>query len=603
MKILAAVLCMYPMLALPGVAAAQPDPNKVLRYAFEIAETSFDPHKVSDVYSSIVNNGMYDAPLRYDYLARPPKMVPNTLVAMPEVSADLMTLTLKVKPGTYFADDPAFKGKKRELVAEDYVYSMKRVLDPKLSSPVVGELDGTVADLDEFLVRVRKAGKMDYDTPIAGIRTIDRYTLQIKLKKPKYNFIYQLADCRVTCAVAREVVETYKNDFAAHPVGTGAYVLSSWKRSSKMVFVPNPNFREVYFDGEPASDDKEGQAILAALKGKRLPIVGRVEVDVIEETQPRWLAYLNQEHDLLWRLPEEFANQAIPGNRLAPNLKKRGMHFEQVAGLDLTYAYFNLDDPTIGGYTPDRVALRRAINLAYKTQDEIAVIRKNQAIKAQTPFSPGVAGYDPNFQTSASEYDPAKAKALLDMYGYIDRDGDGYREMPDGKPLVLVVASPPTARDLQFDELWKRSMDEIGIRTDYRKAKWPDLLKEAYAGKLMMWQLGSSSAAPDALSSLTNLYGPNAGLKGNLSNFRLAEFDRLYERAELLPHGPERTKVFQEAAKLMVAYAPWKLNTHRVYTDMWYPYVIGFRRPLIQTQNWWRYVDIDLEKQKAYRGK
>src|SRR4029079_3894538 len=157
--------------------------------------------------------------------------------------------------------------------------------------------------------------------------------------------------------------------------------------------------------------------------------------------------------------------------------------------LDLTFNYFNMDDPTVGGYAPEKVALRRAITLAYKTQDEIAIIRKGQAIVANTPYSPGVAGYDPNFRPSANDYDVPKAKALLDMFGYVDRDGDGYREMPDGSPLVLNFNSTPTARDSQIDELWKRSLDDVGIRLAVRKAKWPDLLKEAYAGKLMVWSL------------------------------------------------------------------------------------------------------------------
>ena len=595
------VLCASAATLVAGEAPAQPNPGKVLRYAFEIAETSFDPHKVSDVYSIIVNNGMFDAPLKYDYLARPPKLIPNTLAAMPEVSADLMTLTLNVKPGIFFADDPAFKGKKRELIAEDYVYSMKRLLDPQLAAPEIGELEETIVGAAELLTRVRKANQMDFDSPLEGLKALDRYTLQIKLTKPKYNFIYNLADCRISCAVAREVVEAYPQDLSAHPVGTGAYMLAGWKRSSKMEFVANPNFREEYFDGTPAADDTSGQAILAKMKGRRLPMVGRVEVSVIEEMQPRLLAYLNNEHDLLWRLPEEFANQVVPNRKLAPNLVKAGMQFESLPALDLTYAYFNMDDPLIGGYTPDKIALRRAINLAYKTQDEIAIIRKNQAIPAQAPYSPGVAGYDPNFRTIASEHDPVKAKALLDMYGYIDRDGDGYREMPDGSPLVLRYNSTPTDRDRQMDELWKRSMDEIGIRITVRKGKWPDLLKEAYAGKLMMWQLGSSFSAPDALRVLNDLYGPFAGMKGNITNFRLAEFDRLYEKAELLPHSPERTLVFQEMAKLVAAYAPWRINTHRINTDIWYPYVIGFRRPQILVQNWWKYVDIDLDKQQAMR--
>jgi ABC-type transport system substrate-binding protein len=586
-------------LCLAASAVFAADAAKVFRYAIEVSETSLDPQKVSDLYSNTINGAVFDAPLTYDYLARPLKLKPNTLASLPEISADGMTYTLRVKPGTYFSDDPAFNGKKRELVAEDYVYSIKRLMDPALSAPLLAEVEGYIVGSDEALAKARKAGRFDYDAPIEGLRALDRYTWQIKLTKPYYVFIYNLTDCRVSCAVAREVVEKYGGDVGSHPVGTGPYRVAFWKRSSKIVLEPNPNYREEYFDGEPAADDAEGQAILRLQKGKRMPMVGRIELSIIEAQQPRWLSFLNGEMDLLWRVGEEFANVALPNNKLAPNLARRGISMAQIPALDLTFNYFNMEDPTVGGYTPDKVALRRAISLGYKTQDEIAIVRKNQAIQAQTPYSPGVAGYDPNFRTSAGEYNPAKAKALLDMFGYVDRDGDGYREMPDGSPLELKFNSTPTERDKQIDELWKRSMDEIGIRMTVRKAQWPDLLKESNNGKLMFWQLGGTASSPDADTWLTSLYGPNAGFKGNRARFRLAAYDRLYEQARVMRDSPERTKIYQEMAKLVVAYAPWKINTHRILTDLWYPWVVGFRRPPVQSQNFWKYVDIDLSKSGA----
>ena len=583
--------------------SAQPDPNKILRYAFEVAESSFDPHKNSDVYSNIVNNAIFDAPLRYDFLARPPKLIANTLVAMPEVSADYKTYTLRVKPGIYFADDAAFGGNKRELTAGDYVYSIKRLFDPKLAAPQLSEVEGYIVGSEQLMQRVRKANQMDYDTPLEGLKALDRYTFQVKLNESKPNWIYNFADGRVSNAVAREVVEMYKEDIVAHPVGTGPYRLTSWKRSSKMVFEFNPNFREEYFNGKPNANDEAGQAILARLKGKRLPMIGRVEVAIIAEQQPRWISFLNREFDLLWLMPEDFGNMAVPNRKLAPNLQKVGVVMEQIAGMDLTYIYFNMDDPIVGGYTPDKIALRRAISLGYKTSDEINIIRKALAVPAHTPYPPMVAGSDIAFRTSANEYDPAKARALLDMYGFMDRDGDGYREMPDGTPLVLRFNSSPSDRDKQFDELLTRSMDEIGLKLTVRKAKWPDLLKESNAGKLMMWQLGNTASAPDASATLSDLYGPNAGFKGNRARFKLAAFDQAYEKAEQMPHSPERTKLYQEMARLTVAYAPWKINTHRILTDMWYPYLIGFRRPLIQTQNWWKFVDIDLDAKKQFEAR
>ncbi|MGZ5100910.1 MAG: ABC transporter substrate-binding protein [Usitatibacter sp.] len=515
----------------------------MLRYAFDVAETSLDPQKVSDTYSMTVNSAIFDTPLDYDYLARPLKLKPLALASMPQISADGMTYTLRVKPGIFFADDPAFGGRKRELVAADFVYSMKRLMDPKLAAPLLAEIEGIVVGSDEALAKARKENRFDYDAPIEGLKALDRYTWQIKLTKPYYTFIYNLADCRASCAVAREVVEKYGDDVGSHPVGTGPYRLAFWKRSSKLVFEANPNYREEYFDAEPNADDARGQEILAALKGRRLPMIGRIEVSIIEEVQPRWLTFLNGDSDLLFKVPEDFANIGMPNNRIAPNLAKKGIAMEQTPALDLTYVYFNMEDPQVGGYEPEKVALRRAISLAYKTRDEISIIRKGQAIPAQTPYSPGVAGYDPNFRTTANEYDLSKAKALLDMFGYVDRDGDGYREMPDGGRLELKANSTPTARDQQMDELWKRSMDDIGIRISFRKAKWPDLLKESNAGKLMMWQLAGSAAAPDAENWLQTFYGPNAGFKGNRSRFKMAEYDRLYERSRVMPDSPERTRL------------------------------------------------------------
>src|SRR5438477_2250382 len=559
-RLIAAVLACA--LAAPAALAA---PEKVFHYAFEIAETSFDPHRISDVYSNIVNQGMFDAPFTYDYLALPVKLKPNIAVALPEVSADGMTYTIRIKPGIYFIDDPAFHGKKRELVAADYIYSLKRVLDPKVRASQIAEIEPYVVGAEEAAKKARKENRFDYDAPIEGLKVIDRYTFQVRINQPLYVFIYNFTDTRITGAVAREVVERYGEDFGSHPVGTGPWKLAFWKRSSKIVLERNPAFREESWDAEPPAGDARAEEIYKQMKGKRLPVVDRVEVSVIEETQPRWLSFLNEEMDLIWLIPEDFAYTAFPNNRLAKNLERRGIRMERLPTLDITYSYFNMDDPVVGGYTPDKVALRRAIALSYKVKDEIAILRKGQAIPAEAPYAPGVAGYDPNFHTTMNDYNPAKAKALLDMFGYIDRDGDGYREMPDGKPLTLYRYSTPTSRDQQFDELWKRGLDDIGIRVEMLKAKWPDILKSARLGKVQFWQLGGTASSPDADTWLTSLYGPNT--EQNLARFRLPQFDRLYEKARSMPDTPERTKIYQDMTKLVVAYVPWRVNTHRIRTD------------------------------------
>jgi ABC-type transport system substrate-binding protein len=388
-------------------------------------------------------------------------------------------------------------------------------------------------------------------------------------------------------------VEKYGDDVGGHPVGTGPFRLAFWKRSARMVFERNPNFRDEYWSAEiPAGDPRASE--FESLRGKRLPIIDRVEVSVIEETQPRWLSFLNEEMDLAFLVPEEFAYMAFPNNKLAKNLERRGIRMEQFPTLDVTYVFFNMEDPVFGGYTPEKVALRRAINLSYKIKDEIGILRKGQAIPADAPYAPGVAGYDPNFHTSANEYDPAKAKALLDMFGYVDRDGDGYREMPDGSPLVLYRTSQPSSRDQQFDELWKRGLDDIGIKVEMVKEKWPDTLTKARKGKVQFWGLGNTASAPDADEWLLLLYGKNP--EQNFGRFKLKQYDELYEKARTMGDTPERTRVYQEMTKLVIAYAPWRINSHRIRTDLWYPQLIGYRRHPILTYNTWKFVDIDPSK-------
>ncbi len=585
-------------LLVPASVHAQPDPQKVLRYTFNVAETGFDPAQVNDLYSNNIVAAIFDPPLTYDYLAKPLKVIPNTLVAMPTVSADNLTYTMHVKPGIYFADDPVFNGTKRELTAADYVFSIKRHYDAKVNSKHIGEFEGLIAGMDEMLAQGRAGGKFDYDRQVEGLKTLDRYTFQIKLKRLAPNFLFMMAHPAWMAAVAREVVEHYGDRIMEHPVGTGPYRLGAWTRSSKIVLESNPNYREVYWEAEPAADDVAGQVLQRRNKGKRLPLIGNIEVSIIEEDQPRWLAFLNAEHDFMERLPNNFANIATPNNRIAPNLAKLGIQMEQFPAMELVFAYFNMIDPVVGGYTPEQIALRRAISMAYSNEDEIRVIRKNQAIPAYQPIGPGAMGYDPKFRTDSAEYNLPKAKALLDTYGYIDRDGDGYRELPDGKPLIIEHATQPDLLYRQISELWKKNMDALGVRMVFKIAKWPDNLKASYAGKLQMWQLGDSATIPDADTWLTQYYGPNEGNKGNLPRFKNADFDRLYEKYRVTQHGPERDALVREMVRIVMTYAPVKVNVHRIYTDMWHPWVLNYRRHAM-LRSIWKYLDIDLAVQKA----
>jgi ABC-type transport system substrate-binding protein len=590
----------------PGLVAARAapgSPQRVLRYAFPVAESSFDPAQISDVYSRTVTCHIFESPLAYDHLARPAKFTLLTAAALPEASDDYRTWTVRLRPGIFFADDPAFGGPggpvRRELVAEDYVYSFKRFADPAVKSPLWATMDQRkFLGLAELRRRALKDKQpFDYDQPIEGIRALDRYTLQLRVADPLPRLPEMLATSGWYGAVAREVAERYGDRIGEHPVGTGPFKLVQWRRSSLIVLERNPTFRERLWEADPAPDDAEGQTIAARLRGRRLPLVDRVEVSIIEAEQPRWLSFLNGQADLIDRLPNEFIDVAMPGGTVAPNLARQGIRGQRVLTADVTMTFYNMEDPVIGGYTPERVALRRAMNLAVNLEREIRSVRRGMAIPAQSPVLPHMSGYDPAFKSENSDHDPARARALLDLYGWVDRDGDGWREQPDGSPLELECATQPDQATRALNELWQKALAAIGIRIRFKTAKWPENLKAARAGQLQMWGVASSATSSDGQAMLTRYYGPQSGQQ-NLARFALPEFDALHDRLSVLPDGPEREALFTRAKRLAVAYAPYKLHVHRIVADLMHPRLVGYRRPVFWNE-WWHFVDVELSSSLA----
>lgn len=584
--------------AAPALGLAQEHSGKILRYAFNAAETGFDPAQVVDLYSRIVTAHIFDGLYTYDHLARPFKIKPNAAAAGPEVSVDFRTWTVRLKPGIYFQDDPAFGGRRRELVAQDYVYSFKRFFDPRWKSPAYATLaESKMLGLASLREQALKGDRpFDYDHEIGGLRALDRYTLQFRLEAPNPRFVQILAAGDLWGAVAREVVEAYGDQIMAHPVGTGPFHLVEWRRSSTIVLERNPAYREHYYDAEPDPGDAEALAIAAKFSGRRLPMIDRVEISIINENQPRWLAFLNGEHDFIDRLPIDFANVAAPGGELAPNLQRRGVQMYRALNPDVFFSWFNMEHPVVGGYTAEKVALRRAIGLAINIDEEIRLYWRGQAVAAQSSIMPGLVGYDPSYRTETSEYNLPRAKALLDTYGYIDRDGDGWREQPDGSPLVLEMATQTDQQARQRDELWRRYMRSVGIRIEFKPAQWPENLKNARAGKLMMWWLGTSAAAPDGLPGLDR--GATIHFGGqNFARFSMKSFDEIYGRLRTLPDGTERQRLFFEAKRILAAYAPYRSHVHRINTDLAQSWLVGYRRPPFWLP-WWQYVDIDVGSQR-----
>lgn len=584
------MLCLA-ALFLQSQAQAAADPEKVYRAYFPAAEDGFDPAAFASLYSNTISEAIFERLLTYDYLARPARVVPMVAEALPDVSADGRTYTFKLKQGIHFTPDPAFHGKPRELVASDFIYSFKRFMDPTLRSPWQFMLEGKIAGLDELAAEAQKSGKFDYDRQIEGLTAVDDHTLRIRLKAPDYNFNYIMAHTPFG-ALAREVVEAYGKDIIAHPVGTGAYLLKEWKRRNRIVLEANPGYRGFVWNFKSSGEHGDDE-VIRAMQGKNMPQIGRIEISIIEEPQSIWLAFKGKQLEAV-NVPQQFIREALTDGQLAESFRHENIRLARATDPEITYTFFNFKDPVLGGFAKEKIALRRAIAMAYNVGEEIRVIRQGQAIKAQSVIPPGVVGHDPKYRSSI-QYDPALANKLLDRFGY-RKGADGYRTLPDDSPLVLHLQGDASGGARQFDELWKKSLDAVGLRVEFIKSNFADNLKAAKACKVQMMGSAWTADYPDGDNFMQNLYGPNSGQSNNGCYVSKA-FDRLYDQARKLPDSPERNRLFEQMNRQMEADTAWSLHVTRRRTQLVRPWVQGFKKhPILHAE--WQYLDVERKPDK-----
>ena len=535
--------------------------EKVLHTYLTTSETGLDPAVASDIASLSLLENLFDPLLGYDYLARPLKLRGNTASGLPTVDDNGLTYTFQIRPGIYFSPDPAFKGRKRDLTAADYLYSFKRLYDPALKSPWLSLFEGKIAG-DTALKQA-----FSYDSNIEGLQASGRYTLRIRLTAPDNNFLFYLAT-PAAGVVAREVIEAYPGQAGNHPVGTGPFVVGEWKHSDKIV-------------------------LLANRASHAPPILDQVDVRIAEEFQGRVLGFLRGEYDYLEQVPESMTDLVIKDGKLKPELAARGMELTRFPVLQTYYLWMNMEDPVLGGYSKDKVALRRAIALAYNSAEDINLLKKGFAIRAESPLPPNVLGYDRAYRSPVA-YDPALAAALLDRYGYKLRDPDGFRRAPDGGPLTLAMQSEATAGGRLRDELWRKNLNAVGLRVVFKTDKKPEIIKASRLGKVQMFETNWIADFPDGENFYQLLYGPNSG-RANYARFNLPAYNERYEQARALPDSPARQQLYFEMNQLLHAYNPWVPLTHPISADMRHPWLKHYTRHPVELTTW-RYLDIDLSE-------
>jgi ABC-type transport system substrate-binding protein len=547
-----------------------------------IAET-LDPAREPDTFAWYLTEGVYDTLYVLDPLARPAALAPSAAAALPEVSADRRTFTVRVRPAIYFTPHPAFGGKRRELVAQDFAYSIKRLVDPKLRSPNRYLVEGRIEGLDALARRAADAGTaLDYDAPVSGLEIVDRYTLRIRLNAPDSMFPFLLA-VPVIAGVAREVID--QGNPVPDPVGTGAFVVADFLPRQRLVFVRNPDYREVHWDDwlTPAS---RAAAKDHPMRGRRLPGVARMEFTATTEPSAELLALRRNELDLVYSTAPELSTMS---GRLKPELAKEGVELVRDAAPGAMLYAFSMRDPVVGGQAREKVALRRAIAMAFDDDEWTRLFDAGLSHAPGQLVPEAIEGHVPGYR-NPNGYDPAAANALLDRVGY-RRGANGYRSNPDGTPLTVPMLIGTSSDAREEAEFHKRMLDRIGVRVAFESVADAERIKRAFHCQYGIGYVAWSFDVPDGLNIMSMFWSKAIG-SVNVTCFADPAFDAAYEKARVEPLGPARTELFRTMQSRLDALAPLRLRPLRENILLRRKGVLG---PFVTISDWLQVVTLGFD--------
>jgi len=583
-----------------GDLRSEYDESEAVLYSQTARIRGLDPASAGEVSSSAAIAKIYEGLLEYDYLARPYKVKPNLAKSLPEISEDGLVYTFKIRKGIYFQDDPCFpEGKGRELVAEDFVYSIKRIADIKNVSSGFWVFNKRIKGINAFQEASKGSEPTDYSMEVEGLRAVDDYTLRIELTEPYPQLLYVLA-MHYSFAVPREAVEYYGQDLSNHPVGTGPYVLVHWKRNSRIEFARNPKWIETgRVETYPTSGTPEQEAAgLLKDAGKPLPFIDRIVQYVIDDSSTSWMMFLSGQLSFAAISRDNWDAVVTGDKKLNDSLAKRGIDLISAPTLDVYYIGFNWDDPVVGSSSDPEEdlrhrKLRQALSCAYDF-DEMNRFMNYRLYPIGGPVPEPLAGSLK--EPSPYRFNLEKARRLLAEAGY-----PGGKDPSTGKRLKLTLELGGANQNIrQSMELLADMYQKIGIVLKANYNTWPTFIEKMNRRQSQMFQLGWVADYPDAENFLQLFYSKNESPGPNHSNYRNAKIDRLYEAIRTMQDGPERTAKYERMANIIVEDAPWiymyqpmsfalKHSWVENYLPHDFPYGMDkYRRVNLDTRRAWR---------------
>jgi len=560
---------------------------------------TLDPVRGSSTYDNTACNKFYQTLLQYRYLHRPFELEPLLLERMPEVSKDRTVYRFKLKKNILFHDDDCFpNGKGRELIAQDFFYSLKRLADNSNKPKSWWLMKDTIVGFDEYREQqnqARKAGgKFDYDLPIEGMKIINDHEFEVHLKQPFYRFVYTLAMFQ-TSLVPREAVEKYGGTFERHPVGTGPFTLTNWKSGSRMTLVRNPNYWEERYPADPGLNADGGEPYEGYLRdkelgfyedaGKRLPLVDRVEIAMFVNRQPMWLKFRNRELDYTMVPAESFPKAFVKRTRkLREEFVEEGMTPHAVPLIDFIFYGFNMEDKDFGGYSDKKKWVRQAISLAIDFEEKNDAFYNGNNLIYDGPIPASLEGHPPGHTVDKNYRGPdlRRARELLAKAGH-----------PDGEGLPrLDYYLARQAKNAEQAEMTERHLAKIGIKLDTRLVDFSTLTDLVRNKRAPFFSYAWSSDYPDAENNLQLFYGPFKSPSSNSYNYDNPEYNKLYDKVRVMQPSPERTKLYEQMRDMIIEDAPMIGSMARTRQ-----YLVHKRlrncKPVEAFSNWAKYLNVN----------
>lgn len=527
---------------------------KIFRFRLSEDVKTLDPAQMSDTISATVLPNIYESLYQYSYLKRPFQLEPLLAADRPKFSADRLTLRIPIRRGVHFANDPCFPDNKgREMTAHDFVTAVKRHALPGIVSQGLWAIEGKIAGFDAFKTKLEAAKKEDRaavfkDESISGFKATEDFALEIKLLRPYPQLLHALA-MPFFSPVPQEAIAKYADETGSineHPVGTGPYTLTSWRRSNHLILDRNPQFHSDFYPTE--ADEALKQKGYLKDAGKPLPLTDRIDFEVVKEEQPAWLRFLTGEFDAYMMNKDSLEQGLDKSGALKTELVQQGFKLETEASGRFFYLEFNLKDPILGG----NKLLRQAISSSLDREKFIKTMYSGRGVKQQTIVPLDIDGYDAKQQLKY-DFAPLKAKELLAKAGF-----------PGGKGLPILSLDMRSADTLsrQQGDFVHQALSDIGIQVDINLNTFPSFLEKLKKGNFQMSFGGWQIDYPDPESALQVLYGPNKAPGPNYTYFNHPEYNRLFERMARLESSSERNALIAKMESIVQEEVPWAMLFH-----------------------------------------